>query len=93
MCIRDSSKAGLRAAYARACPNVAGGLDVAAAADDSLGLLVDAGLVGDAPDKRPKKAKLRNPGQAKLRVLVDVDDARRALQASARTSALATRAA
>jgi len=87
------SKAGLRAAYARACPNVAGGLDVAAAADDSLGLLVAAGLVGDAPDKRPKKAKLRNPGQAKLRVLVDVDDARRALQASARTSALAARAA
>ena len=33
--------------------------------------LVAAGLVGDAPDKRPKKAKLRNPGQAKLRVLVD----------------------
>ena len=50
------------------------------------------GLVGAAPDRRSKALKARNPGQAKLRVLVDADDARAALERGARSSALAARA-
>jgi hypothetical protein len=46
-------------------------------------------LVGAAPDRRSKALKARNPGQAKLRVLVDADDARAALARGARSSALA----
>ena len=85
------SKQSLANAYARACPNVGRGNDCASAADDSLGLLVAAGLLGDAPDRRSKKAKQRCPGQAKLRVLVDLDDVKRALSACAKSSALVTR--
>ena len=48
--------------------------------------------VGAAPDRRSKALKARNPGQAKLRVLVDADDARAALERGARSSALAARA-
>ena len=67
-------------------------LDCAGAADDSVALLESAGLVGAAPDRRSKALKARNPGQAKLRVLVDADDARAALERGARSSALAARA-
>ena len=83
------TRSGLAAAYARACPNVGRGVDAQSAADDALGLLEAAGLLGPAPDKRTKAAKRTAPGQAKLRVLVDPEDARKALGAHAKSSALA----
>ena len=86
---RSFTRSALATAYARLQPQLGRRGDCAGAADDSVALLESAGLVGAAPDRRSKALKARNPGQAKLRVLVDADDARAALERGARSSALA----
>ena len=85
---KSFTRAALFAAYAGLQPALGRGGDCAAAAEDSLGLLESSGLVGAAPDRRSKAAKARDPGRARLRLLVDADDARRALETGARTSQL-----
>ena len=89
---RSFTRSALATAYSRLQPQLGRRGDCAGAADDSVALLESAGLVGAAPDRRSKALKARNPGQAKLRVLVDADDARAALERGARSSALAARA-
>jgi len=89
---RSFTRSALISAYARLQPQLGRRGDCAGAADDSVALLESSGLLGSAPDRRSKALKARNPGQAKMRVLVDADDARAALERGSRSSVLAARA-